>query len=116
MRIGMLSMNTDLDTEPALLAAMVAERGLDSFWVGEHTHIPVSRVSPYPPGGDLPDVYRRMMDPLVSLSFAATVPTVGLGTAVCLALHRDPIVLAKEIATLDRLAHGRLTLGVGAGW
>lgn len=117
VRIGFNSMNTDRDPAPDVLATALAERRFDSLWFGEHTHIPVSRRSAYPAGGELPDAYRRMMDPFVSLAFAATAaPGLRLGTAVCLALQHDPVVLAKQVATLDRLSAGRLTLGVGVGW
>jgi len=109
---------TDLTIAPAELARAAEERGFFSFYVPEHTHIPTSRTTP-PPTGDaeLRDEYKRTLDPFVALAVAAAVTErLLLGTGVCLVAQRDPIVTAKAIATLDRLAGGRFVLGVGFGW
>jgi probable F420-dependent oxidoreductase len=95
----------------------VEERGFESLFLPEHTHVPVSRRTPYPGGGELPDEYRRTFDPFVALTAAAMNTTrLRLGTGVCLVVQRDPIVLAKEVASLDRISGGRFLFGVGAGW
>jgi probable F420-dependent oxidoreductase len=110
-------MNTPEDLAPDVLARALEERGFDSLWVGEHTHIPTSRATPYPAGGEMPPQYRRMMDPYVSLMLAASATTtLSVGTAVALPLEHDLLSLAKTVATLDRLSGGRMQLGVGVGW
>jgi probable F420-dependent oxidoreductase len=102
---------------PAQLARMAEERGFDCLLFPEHTHIPASRRTPYPAGGDLPPEYSRTYDPFVALSAAATATTtLKVGTAVCLVIERDPIITAKEVASVDRLSGGRFLFGVGAGW
>lgn len=117
MRLGFASMNTPEEVAPDLLACALEERGFDSLWVGEHSHIPTSRKTPYPVGADLPTQYLRMMDPYLSLMRAAdSSSSLLLGTGVALPLERDPLALAKTVATLDRLSGGRLQFGVGAGW
>lgn len=117
MKIGCFSFNTDYGIHPAALARALEERGFESLWVGEHTHIPAERRSPYPGGGELPKPYYHMADPFVSLAMAAAVTTkLKLGTGICLVTERDPIVLAKEVATLDHLSDGRFLFGIGAGW
>jgi probable F420-dependent oxidoreductase len=117
MKLGVFSYNTEYGIRPDDLARALEERGFESFWVGEHTHIPAERRSPYPGGGDLPRPYYHMADPFVSLTAAAMVTRdLKVGTAVTLITERDPITLAKEVATLDRLSNGRLVLGVGVGW
>ena len=117
MKIGCFSFNTDYGIHPATLAKALEERGFESLWVGEHTHIPAERRSPYPGGGELPKPYYHMADPFVSLAMAAAVTTkLKLGTGICLVTERDPIVLAKEVATLDHLSDGRFLFGIGAGW
>ena len=117
MKIGCFSFNTDYGIHPAVLAKALEERGFESLWVGEHTHIPADRRSPYPGGGELPKPYYHMADPFVSLAMAAAVTTnLKLGTGICLVTERDPIVLAKEVATLDHLSDGRFLFGIGAGW
>ncbi|MCZ6869799.1 MAG: LLM class F420-dependent oxidoreductase, partial [Gammaproteobacteria bacterium] len=99
------------------LARAVEERGFDSLFFPEHTHIPTSRKTPFPGGGDLPDYYWRSHDPFVALGAAAAVTTrLRLGTGICLVIERDPITLAKECASLDLISNGRLILGIGAGW
>jgi probable F420-dependent oxidoreductase len=110
-------MNTPEELPPDQLARLLEERGFDSLWVGEHSHIPTSRKTPYPAGGELPPQYLRMMDPYVSLTAAAAATsTLLLGTGVALPLERDVLALAKTVATLDRLSGGRLQFGVGVGW
>ncbi|MCU4183485.1 LLM class F420-dependent oxidoreductase [Acidiferrimicrobium sp. IK] len=110
-------MNTPEDVPPDVLARHLEERGFDSLWIGEHSHIPVSRLTPYPSGGEMPDQYRRMMDPYASLLVAATATTdLLIGTGVALVLERDLLAMAKLVATVDRLSGGRLQFGVGVGW
>lgn len=108
---------TDTTIQPVELARAVEERGLDSLFFPEHTHIPVSRATPFPGGGDLPEWYWRSHDPFVSLAAAAAVTNrIKLGTGICLVIERDPITLAKECASLDVISNGRFILGIGAGW
>jgi probable F420-dependent oxidoreductase len=118
MRIGVTMFATDRAIGPADLAREAEARGFASLYFPEHTHIPVSRRTP-PPTGDaeLPEEYRRTLDPFVALAFAASVTsTLRLGTGICLVAQRDPIVTAKAVATLDLLSGGRFVLGVGYGW
>lgn len=118
MRFGVTMIATDRSVTVPDLARAAEERGFDSVWVPEHTHIPTSRRTP-PPTGDaeLPEEYRRTVDPLVALAAAAAVTsTVHLGTGVLLPAQRDPIVTAKAVATLQNLSGGRLELGIGFGW
>ena len=117
MRLGYVSMNTPSDVRPDRLARALEDRGYDSLFVGEHSHIPTSRLTPYPAGGELPDSYLHMMDPFVSLTLAASATTtLTIGTGVALPLERDLLALAKTVATLDVLSSGRLEFGVGVGW
>ncbi|MFF0487630.1 LLM class F420-dependent oxidoreductase [Nocardia sp. NPDC004068] len=117
MRIGIFTGVTDESLGPAELGRAVEERGFESLFVAEHTHIPVTVRTPNPGGGDIPHDYYRNLDPFVSLSFAAAATTrLRLGTGVALVVQRDPIILAKEVASLDRASGGRFELGVGAGW
>jgi probable F420-dependent oxidoreductase len=117
MRCGVTIFLTDHTIGPAEVARAVEERGLDSVWAPEHTHIPVARKTPYPGGGALPPEYYRTLDPFVSLSAAAAVTSrIRLATGVCLVAQRDPIVTAKEVASLDFISGGRFTFGVGLGW
>ncbi len=96
---------------------MTEERGFESLFVTEHSHIPASRETPYPAGGELPAQYSRIYDPFVALTAAAAVTKdLRVGTGICLIVERDPIITAKEVASLDRLSSGRLLFGVGAGW
>jgi probable F420-dependent oxidoreductase len=109
---------TDLAMAPAALARAAEERGLYSLYFPEHTHIPTSRRTP-PPTGDaqLREEYKRTLDPFVALSAAAAVTErLVVGTGICLVAQRDPIVTAKEVATLDLLSGGRVVLGIGFGW
>jgi probable F420-dependent oxidoreductase len=108
---------TDETVDPATLGRMVEERGFASLFVTEHTHIPVSRETPYPAGGELPRQYARTYDPFVALAtIAAATEKIGVGTGICLVVERDPIITAKEVASVDRLSGGRMQFGVGAGW
>ena len=117
MQLAFSSMNTPSDPHPATLARALEERGFESLWYGEHSHIPRSRLTPYPPGGELPDPYKRMMDPYLSLMTAANATTtLRLGTGIALLMERDLFSQAKTISTLDRLSGGRVILGAGVGW
>ncbi|MYG13349.1 MAG: LLM class F420-dependent oxidoreductase [Gammaproteobacteria bacterium] len=117
MHLAFSSMNTPSDPHPATLARALEERGFESLWYGEHSHIPCSRRTPYPPGGELPAPYRRMMDPYLSLTTAANATThLRLGTGIALLMERDLFSQAKTIATLDRLSGGRVLIGTGVGW
>jgi probable F420-dependent oxidoreductase len=114
---GIQMFPTDYAIQPVELAKAVEERGFDSLFFPEHTHIPTNRKTPFPGGGDLPDYYWRSHDPFVALSAAAAVTTtLRLGTGICLVIERDAITLAKECASLDVISNGRLILGIGAGW
>ncbi len=117
MRFGYLTMNHAAGIAPADVARALEERGFDSIWVPEHSHIPTSRRSPYPGGGELPPGYWNMMDPFTSLAAAAqATDTLRLATGVCLLLEHDLLDLACTAATLDVISGGRLLLGVGVGW
>jgi probable F420-dependent oxidoreductase len=117
MHLGFSSMNTADDPDPGLLAKTLEEAGFESLWYGEHSHIPMSRKTPYPAGGDLPEPYKKMMDPYVSLAMAAAATTrLKLGTGIALLMERELFSQAKTIATLDRLSGGRLIIGCGVGW
>src|SRR5229473_5654724 len=99
------------------LARAAEERGFESLWVPEHTHIPTSRRTPHPGGAELPREYSHTLDPFVALgAVAAATSTLRLGTGVCLVVERDPITLAKEVASLDHVSRGRVLFGVGGGW
>ena len=118
VRLGITAALTDEDLAPATLAAAVEELGFDSLYLPEHTHLPVQEDTPPAlVGGVRLDDYKRCLDPLVALSTAAAVTTrIGLGTGILLAAQHEPILLAKQVATLDHLSGGRVTLGVGYGW
>jgi probable F420-dependent oxidoreductase len=108
---------TDDAVEPGQLARMAEERGFESVFVTEHTHIPLSRDTAYPAGGELPREYFRIYDPFVALmSMAAATERIKIGNAICLLVERDPITTAKEVASVDRLSGGRMLFGIGAGW
>jgi probable F420-dependent oxidoreductase len=116
MDVGIAMFLTDETVHPAELATLVEERGFDSLFVPEHTHIPLSRLTPHPLG-KLQEYYKRTLDPFVALTAAATATTtLRVGTGVCLVPQHDPIVTAKQVATLDHLSGGRFLFGVGAGW
>jgi probable F420-dependent oxidoreductase len=120
MRNGVVLFTSDRGITPAALARAAEDRGFDTIYVPEHTHIPVKREAAHPGTGDetLPDDrYLRTLDPWVSLATAAAVTSrIGLSTAVALPVESDPITLAKQIATLDHLSGGRVTIGAGFGW
>jgi probable F420-dependent oxidoreductase len=116
-QFGVTMFPTDYSIQPVALAKAVEERGLDSLFFPEHTHIPVSRDTPFPGGGDLPKMYWHTHDPFVALGAAAAVTErIKIGTGICLVIERDPITLAKECASLDMISNGRFILGIGAGW
>ena len=117
MKFGTMIYSTDYAMRPDTFAVACEERGFESVWLPEHTHIPASRQSPFPGGGDLPQDYWHLLDPLIGLTAAAiATDNIKLATGVCLITERDPIVLAKEVATLDLLSNGRFIFGIGAGW
>jgi probable F420-dependent oxidoreductase len=117
MKIGIFAPTTDYAVPAHLLAKASEERGFDSFWVPEHTHIPKRRTSPFPGGGELPKEYSHLHDPFIALAAAAAVThQIKLGTGICLVVERDPIILAKQIASLDQLSNGRFLFGIGVGW
>jgi probable F420-dependent oxidoreductase len=117
MELGLAHFLTDYGMDPVELARKVEERGFESLFLPEHTHIPVSRDTPYPGGGELPREYSHTHDPFAALAaMAAVTERIKLGTGVCLIIQRDPIVTAKEAATIDQISGGRFMFGVGAGW
>ncbi|HMM74206.1 MAG TPA: LLM class F420-dependent oxidoreductase [Gammaproteobacteria bacterium] len=117
MKLGVFSFNTEYTMRADELAVAAEERGFESIWFPEHTHIPASRLSPWPGKGPLPKEYIHMSDPFTSAAAAAAVTkTIKLGTGVCLVVEHDPLALAKTVATVDRLSNGRFLFGVGAGW
>jgi probable F420-dependent oxidoreductase len=118
MRLGITMFATDRAMAPHELAREAEDRGFASFYIPEHTHIPVARITPPPTGVDtLPDEYARTPDPFVALAAAAAVTErITLGTGVCLPAQREPIVTAKAVATLDQISGGRFVLGIGYGW
>ena len=117
MHFGAYMFATDYAIRPDELARLLEERGFESFWVPEHTHIPANRRSPFPGGRDLPKEYWHTYDPFLALTAAAAVTTnLKLGTGICLMIERDPIITAKEVASLDMLSGGRFIFGIGGGW
>jgi probable F420-dependent oxidoreductase len=117
MHFGLFTFPTDEMPFPAELARVAEERGYESLFLTDHTHIPASRESPHPGGIELPREYARIFDPFVALtSAAAATRTLKLGTGICLVTERDPIVTAKSIASLDVISGGRVLFGVGPGW
>lgn len=117
MRIAVTIFLTDETVAPVRLARELEQRGFAGLYLPEHTHIPVERATPYPAGGELPPEYGRTLDPFVALGQAAAVTErLGLGTGITLVAQHDPIALAKQIATLDHLSGGRVTIGAGFGW
>jgi probable F420-dependent oxidoreductase len=117
MKIGAVMFFTTDSMRPAPLAKALEERGFESLWVPEHTHIPSSRKTAYPAGGGLIRPYYEIMDPFLVLNAAATVTTkLKVGTGIALVVQRDPIITAKEVATIDQLSQGRFLFGVGNGW
>lgn len=117
MKIGVCIFATDYAIRIDELAKAAEARGFESLFVPEHTHIPTSRKTPFPAGGQLPKEYSHTYDPFVSLMMAAAVTTkLRIGTGICLIIERDTIVTAKEVASLDALSGGRFELGIGGGW
>jgi len=117
MRVGVFYFPTDYGISIAELARALEERGFASLYVPEHTHIPTSRRSPFPGGGELPKKYSHTYDPFVGLAFAAAATRkLMVGTGICLIPERDPIVTAKCVASLDQLSGGRFIFGIGGGW
>ena len=117
MKFGISIFDTDYAIRIDEVAHAAEERGFESLWVPEHTHIPTSRRSPWPGGTELPKEYWHTHDPFVSLAVAAAATTkLKIATGVCLVVERDPITLAKEVASLDFLSGGRFIFGVGGGW
>ncbi|RNL83340.1 LLM class F420-dependent oxidoreductase [Halostreptopolyspora alba] len=117
MRIGVCTFITDEGIGAADLGRALEERGLESLFLAEHSHIPASRETPFPGGGDLPRRYYRTLDPFAALSAAAAVTErLVVGTGIALLVQRDPIMVAKEAASVDRISDGRFVLGVGSGW
>jgi probable F420-dependent oxidoreductase len=117
MHIGVSNFPTDYSMRATDLGRALEERGFESLWVVEHTHIPASRETPYPLGGDLPSIYWEAYEPLTYLAqVAAVTESLQVGSGVLLAAQHHPIALAKRVATLDSLSGGRLLLGVGGGW
>ena len=117
MKIGYTTMNTPADIPPRILGPLLEDAGFESIWIGEHSHIPVSRSTPYPTGGEMPWQYTTMMDPFISLTQIGEHTTnLLLGLGVALPLEHDVLALAKTASTLDVLSNGRLQFGVGVGW
>ncbi len=117
MHVGIAMFCTDYAMAPAALAMALEERGFESLWLPEHSHIPLSRLSPFPQGGELPKKYYDVMDPFVVLGAAAAVTTtLKIATGICLVPQRDPIQTAKEVATIDQISGGRFLFRIGSGW
>jgi len=117
MKIGVYQFSTEYAMPIVDLARALEERGFESLFVPEHTHIPASRRTPWPGGAELPKEYSHTLDPFVGLTAAASVTEkLRIGTGICLLTERDPIVTAKEVATLDLVSNGRFEFGIGAGW
>ena len=117
MELGAAMFFTDYSMRPDELARALEARGFDSLWAPEHSHIPVTRASPFPAGGDLPKKYYDVMDPFVTLTAAAMATTkLKLATGICLVVQRDPIQTAKLVASIDQISNGRFLFGIGGGW
>jgi len=117
MELGVTIFLTDQSVDPVELAKEVESRGYSSLWLPEHTHIPTSRTTPAPMGEPIAEEYKRCLDPFVTMGMITAVTTkLRVGTGIALLAERDPIVTAKEVATLDHCSNGRVTLGVGYGW
>jgi probable F420-dependent oxidoreductase len=117
MKFGISTFVNDDTIDTVSLARAIEERGFDSLVIAEHTHIPASRETAYPLGGELPSIYYRTLDPFVTLAAAAAVTsTIELVTGIALLIQRDPIITAKEAASIDLISNGRFVFGVGAGW
>ncbi|MDW8009846.1 MAG: LLM class F420-dependent oxidoreductase [Chloroflexota bacterium] len=117
MKFGVFMFTTDYSMSPIELARAAEERGFESLFVPEHTHIPTSRRSPWPGGAELPQEYYHLLDPFVARASAAAVTSrLRVGTAICLVPQHHPITLAKQVASLDHISGGRFIFGIGAGW
>lgn len=117
MKFGLLIFPTDYAIQPVELGVAAEERGFESIWLPEHTHIPASRLTPWPGGSDLPKEYWHTHDPFVALAaIAGATSRIRIATGICLVIERDPITLAKEVASLDMISGGRFIFGIGAGW
>lgn len=117
MHVGAVMFFTEYSMQPVELGRELEERGFESLWVPEHSHVPVSRSTPFPSGGDMPRPYYDIYDPFVALTAAAAATrTLKLGTGVCLVNQRDPIQTAKLVASIDQISSGRFLFGVGNGW
>ena len=117
MKFGIATFITDEGIRPDALGRALEERGFSSLFIAEHSHIPVSRETPYPTGGELPRRYYRTLDPFVALTAAAAVTSrLLLGTGIALLPQRDVIHTAKQVASLDVVSEGRVAFGVGVGW
>ena len=117
MDFGVVTQNTEYGIRPDICARAAEERGFESVWYPEHTHIPACRETPYPLGGELPRQYSHFMDLFVSMmAGAGATQRIKIGAGICLLMEHDPIVAAKAIATLDTLSGGRILFGVGGGW
>ena len=117
LKFGASMFFTDYSATPAELGRALEERGFESVWAPEHSHIPLSRKTPFPGGGDLPKKYYDAMDPFVTLTAAAAATrTLKVGTGVCLVAQRDPIQTAKLVASIDQVSGGRFLFGIGNGW
>ena len=117
MKFGVLMFPADYAIQPVALGRAAEERGFESIWFPEHTHIPASRRSPWPGGADLPKEYWHTHDPFVALSAVAAATTrIKVATGICLVIERDPITTAKEVASLDLISNGRFLFGIGGGW
>ena len=117
MKVGVAMFCTDYAMPSTELAVSLEARGFESLWLPEHSHIPLSRISPFPPGGDLPKKYYDVLDPFVALGAAAAVTiSLKLATGICLVAQRDAIQTAKAVASLDQISGGRFLFGIGPGW
>ena len=117
MQIGLSTFPTTYSISPVELGREAEARGFDSLWTVEHTHVPASRRTPYPLGGELPSIYWESYEPFTYLAqVAAVTESLKIGTGVCLAAQHHPLALAKRVASLDALSNGRFLFGVGAGW
>ena len=117
MHYGVSIFPTEYSISMPDLARAAEERGFESLWVSEHSHIPVSRRTPWPGGAELPKMYCDTLDPFVALAAAASVTSrIKLGTGICLVVERDPIHTAKQVTSIDRVSGGRFLFGIGGGW